>query len=595
MDSLYNYAHNPMAFIFRYVRQRLISHLIILICIVTAVGFSVATQYGVKNLVDALSKGPGAHSNAWSAFELLSAFIAADNLLWRVAGFIASSAFVAVTGSLRRDLFQHLLGHAPNYFSRKLGGVLTSRITATSNAVFAIENMFIWNVMPPCLATIASIAFIALVSPKMSLALLVVAILVMIAMFKIAAAGRPLHHDFAEKAAAVDGEATDVVGNIHLVKMFGSILHELHRFDGTLNHEMSSRRKSLVYLERLRLLHAWVTIVLVAVLLAWAIALWQNGMATPGQVVLVCTLGITVLHATRDLAVALVDATQHMARLSEAIKTLLEPHSLTDHEEAFHLNPHQCQITFKNVSFRYRENVPVFERFNMQIEAGERVGLVGPSGTGKSTLFALLQRFCDLQGGEILIDGQNIARVTQQSLRDAIAVVPQDVSLFHRSIRENIRYARPDASDEDIWKAVVAAYSDDFISALPHGLDTVVGDRGLSLSGGQRQRIALARAFLKDAPILLLDEATSALDQESEDAIQQALAGLMRDRTVIAIAHRLTTLRNFDRILVMDRGQIIRSVKPEVLLATDGRFKDTARPDLRAVEDDEAQKQRVAV
>lgn len=592
MDCLYNYAHRPMAFILRYVRQRPISHLVILICIVTAVGFSVATQYGVKNLVDVLSKNSGGHANAWAAFALLSGLIAADNLLWRVAGFIASSAFVAVTGNLRRDLFQHLLGHAPNYFARRLGGVLTSRITATSNAAFALENMFIWNVLPPCLATIASIGFIGLVSVKMALALSCIAVLVIIAMFKIAAAGRPLHHDFAEKAAAVDGEATDVVGNIHLVKMFGSMLHELHRFDGTLNHEMSSRRRSLVYLERLRLLHAWVTVLLVALLLGWAIALWQHGMATPGQVVLVCTLGITVLHATRDLAVALVDASQHMARLSEALRTLLEPHDLTDHEKAIHLAADRCSITFRDVAFRYRENRPIFERFNLQIEAGERVGLVGPSGTGKSTLFALLQRFCDVDGGEILIEGQNIAHVTQQSLRDAIAVVPQDVSLFHRSIRENIRYARPDASDEAVWNAVVAASCDDFISSLPHGLDTVVGDRGLCLSGGQRQRIALARAFLKDAPILLLDEATSALDQESEDAIQVALVRLMRGRTVVAIAHRLTTLRNFDRILVMDRGQIVRSVKPEALIAADGRFKDLLKPELRPVE---PQMERLAV
>jgi ATP-binding cassette, subfamily B, bacterial len=584
MDSLRHYAKHPLAFIARYVRQQPISHSAILVFILSAVGFSVATQYGVKNLVDVLSKGTPRLSDPWPAFILLSAFIAADNLLWRAAGFLASATFVSVTGTLRRDLFEHLLGHSPDYFAQRQGGVLTSRVTATSNAVFAIETMFIWNVLPPCVATFVSIGLISIVSIKMAIVLACVAIVIMIAMFKIAAAGRPLHHAFAERAAAVDGEAMDVVSNIRLVKIFGSILHELTRFTATLRDEMSARRRSLIYLERLRLLHAGTTIALVLILLSWALVLWKNGAATPGQVILVCTLGITVLHATRDLAVALVDATQHMARLSEAIATLLVPHDLADCEKSRQLLPAGCRINFKNVCFRYSKKTPVFDRFNFQVEAGERVGLIGPSGAGKSTMFSLLQRFNDVDRGEILIDGQNVAAVTQQSLRDAIAVVPQDVSLFHRSIIDNIRYARPDATEDEVWNAVVAAHCDDFINSLPKGVDTIVGDRGVCLSGGQRQRIALARAFLKDAPILLLDEATSSLDHESEEAIQEASARLMNNRTVIAIAHRLTTLRNFDRIVLLRHGRIVRSEKPDMLIGPDGRLKGFVRDTTKFVD-----------
>ena len=203
-------------------------------------------------------------------------------------------------------------------------------------------------------------------------------------------------------------------------------------------------------------------------------------------------------------------------------------------------------------------------------------GLVGPSGSGKSTLFALLQRLDDVQRGRILIDGQDIARVTQKSLRAAIAVVPQDVSMFHRSIMENIRYGRPGASDEEVLDAAAAARCD-FIEALPSGMATLVGDRGVKLSGGQRQRIAIARAFLKDAPLLLLDEATSALDSESEEMIRQALGYLMRDRTVIAIAHRLSTVRAFDRIIVLNAGRVVQDGAPEQLMRRDGLYRDLLR------------------
>jgi len=228
------------------------------------------------------------------------------------------------------------------------------------------------------------------------------------------------------------------------------------------------------------------------------------------------------------------------------------------------------------VSFDYGGDREVFDGLNLRIEAGQRVGLVGPSGAGKSTLFALVQRFYDLRRGCVTIDGQDIARVTQESLRSAIAVVPQDVSLLHRSIMENIRYGRPDASDDDVLAAAAAAQCD-FIDLLPDGMATVVGDRGLKLSGGQRQRIALARAFLKDAPILLLDEATSALDSESEEAIRQALTRLMRDRTVIAIAHRLSTLRTFDRIIVMRDGRIVQDGAPDELMRRGGPYRELVR------------------
>jgi ATP-binding cassette subfamily B protein len=539
----------------------------------------VGTQYGVKSLVDSLSAGPSRAGSVWLAFVFLMSLIAADNFLWRIASWTASFTFVGVTGDLRRDMFRHLTGHAPSYFSDRLPGMLTSRITATSNAVYTVENMFVWNVFPPCVATVSAIALIGTVSLTMSAGMIVIAGIMVFAMFQMAAAGRPLHDDFADKAAAVDGEMVDVINNLPLVRAFCGLNHEHDRFDATVSRELTARGRSLRYLEKLRLTHAAITVVLTIALLAWAISLWQRGAATTGDVVLVCTLGLSILSATRDLAVALVDVTQHVARLTEAIATLLLPHELKDHPEAEPLVKSGAAIVFNNISFHYPGGPQVFDKFSLRIQPGQRVGLVGQSGGGKSSLFTLLQRFYDVQRGSITIDGQDIARVTQQSLREAISVVPQDISLFHRSIMENIRYGRPNATDSEVLRAAIAARCD-FIDTLPQGMATIVGDRGIKVSGGQRQRIAIARAFLKDAPILLLDEATAALDSESEEAIREALARLMHGRTVIAIAHRLATLRHFDRVVLLQGGRIIEDGPPDILLQGKGPYRELVAREL---------------
>jgi ATP-binding cassette subfamily B protein len=578
MNDPYHYVERPFAFMFRYMRLRPAAHAVIVAIVLAAVTCSVATQYGVKYLVDALSGFAGS-AVVWSAFLILVSLIAADNLLWRLAGWIGSVTFVGVTGDLRRDLFRHLTGHSLAYFSDRWPGTLSSRITAASNAIYTIENLFVWNVLPPCVASVAAIALVVTISPLMASVLVVVAGAMIILMFHMAAAGRPLHHDFANKAAAVDGEMMDVISNLPLVNAFCGIGREHRRFDAIVDHEMAARRRSLLYLERLRILHAVITICLIVGLAAWAILLWQRGAATTGDVVLACTLGLSILHATRDLAVALVDVTQHIARLAEALETLLVPHELRDHPEATPLVKHAARVAFENVVFRYPDGHEIFDGLSLELEPGQRVGLVGQSGGGKSTLFALLQRQYDLQGGRILIDGQDISRVTQRSLREAIAVVPQDIMLFHRSVMENIRYGRPDASDDMVFEAAVAARCD-FIEALPEGIDTIVGDRGVKLSGGQRQRIAVARAMVLAPKFVMLDEPTSALDAESEEAIRDAVARLMSGRTVIAIAHRLSTVRNFDRVVVLHDGRVLEDGSPDHLMRRNGPYSRLVRREM---------------
>lgn len=572
MADLSAYSSHPYRFVLYTLKKYRLAHVVIFVAVLFAVTCSVSTQYAVKYLVDALSD-PGRHGVVWQAFAFVVTLIAADNLLWRVAAWVGHSAFVSVSGSVRRDLFKHLTGQPPSFFLSQPPGSLTSRITATSNALYTSETMITFSALPPLIATCVAIFYLTTVSLFMAACLSAVVAVVVAIMFRWAAQGKPLHRLYAEDAAAVDGEMIDIISNITLVKAFGRLRGEHRRLASAVSDETRSRRRSLYYLEKLRIFHALTTAALTCGLLSWAILLWQKGQASAGDVVLVCTLGISILSATRDLAVALVDVTQHLARLSEALSKLLVPH--TFHSSDSHALPVEkaSAITFRDVDFAYPGGRQIFSGLNFTIEAGSRVGIVGPSGGGKSTMFSLLQRFFVPRSGAILINGRDIADLSDEALRKMIAVVPQDVTLFHRTLRDNIRYGRPGATDEEVWNAAEMARCMGFIEQLPEGLDTVVGDRGAKLSGGQRQRIAIARAFLKDSPILLLDEATSALDAQSEDLIREALTTLMRGRTAIAIAHRLSTLRSFDRIIVVQNGQIIQDGQPDSLLTKAGLYK----------------------
>ena len=567
----------PFGFLARYVRRRAAGHAVVLGSVLLAVGFSVGTQYGMKHLVDVIARGPQAAGTAvWWAFGLLCVLLAGDNMFWRLGGYAAARTFVAVTGDIRSELFAYLSGHSPSYFAERLPGAMAGRISAAANAAFTIENTGSWNVLPPVIAVICAIALIGVVNPLLAATLVAFSLALGGLVFWLARRGTPLHRSYAGNASAVDGELVDVVSNFQVVRAFGATFREQHRLGRTVEREMGARRTSLFYMERLRLIHAALTVLASGGVIAWGIMLWQAGQASVGDIVLVTSLACTILHSTRDLAVALVELTQHVARLEEAIATLLTPHDLPDHPEARLLRSESGEVTFRDVTFAYPQRAPVLRGFDLTIEPGQRVGLVGASGAGKSTVLSLLQRFYDVSGGSILIDGQDIGLVTQDSLRQSMAIVPQDISLFHRSVLENIRYARPGATEAEVLAAAEMAHCRDFIEALPEGFDTIVGDRGVKLSGGQRQRLAIARALLKDAPILLLDEATSALDSESERAIQSALDRLMQGRTVIAIAHRLSTLRSFDRIIVMDAGRIVEDGPPEVLAARSGPVPRTA-------------------
>jgi ATP-binding cassette subfamily B multidrug efflux pump len=310
---------------------------------------------------------------------------------------------------------------------------------------------------------------------------------------------------------------------------------------------------------------------------ALALLLWRFGKVEVGAIAMVLPLAFQLTNMSRWIAFSVTEIFEQVGVVQEGMITIAQPLRLADQPDARALRIGAGAITFDNVRFGYGRESGVLDAFSLAIEPGEKIGLVGRSGAGKSTVVNLLLRFFDLEGGRILIDGQDIARMTQESLRAQISMVTQDTSLLHRSIRDNIRYGRPAAPDEEIVTAARLAHADEFIADLEdwkgrRGFDAHVGERGVKLSGGQRQRVAIARVILKNAPILVLDEATSALDSEVEAAIQASLDTLMADKTVIAIAHRLSTIARMDRLVVVDRGHIVEQGTHEELLRRGGHY-----------------------
>jgi len=576
-------SRGPGRFLLHYVRRRLGSHLVVLVAVLAAVGCAIGSQYGVKNLVDVLGSGNPPAGQLWSAVGLLLCVVAGDNLLWRLAGWVAARTFVALGGDLRMDLFEHLTGHSPNYFVDRFPGALAGRIITAANAAFTIENSLTWTTIPPAAAVVSSIAVLGVVNWHLTVVLSIVAVILGMVVRHFAARSRHLHDRFASRAARVAGDLIDIVNNVGLVRAFAAGRRERERLSRIIGHEMEAQSDSLRSLERLRILHALSVFIVTAGVLTWSIVLWSAHRITTGDVVLATTLGFTVLHASRDFAMAMVDLVQQFAKLDEAVRVLGQPHEMHDAPNAKPLINLGGSVSFLGVCFSYPNSERVLQDFTLHIPAGQKVGLVGKSGAGKSTVLALLQRLYDPERGNVLIDEQDISEVTQESLHHSIAVVHQDIALFHRSVMENLRYGMPEASDAEVRRAAEAAHCAEFISRMPHGFDTIVGERGLKLSGGQRQRIAIARAFLYDAPIILLDEATSALDTESEQLVQDALTRLINGRTLIAVAHRLSTLNNYDRIVVLERGRIVEDGTLPELLRRKGVYSDMLHRQRNAV------------
>lgn len=561
-----------LRFIAHYVRKRPWHFGSLLALLVAGAASAIAVQYSVKLLVDAMAEDNGPRSAVWQPLLLFIGLIAVESVFWRTAGCLNCRTVVATGVDMRLDLFAHLSGQPMRYFANHFSGALAGRITATAQAFQTMANTAVWNIVPPCVDFIGAVIVFTTVDWRMAAALAVMVVMIAGLLVLIGLRGQTFHRVYAERASRVSGELVDTIANHWAVNAFSARRREFARLSGELGSEATAQCRSLLYLERMRILHDTALWLMAGGMLAWAVYWWSLGRITPGEVVLVSALSFRILHGSRELALALTASTQHVGLIDETLRAIGQPHAVTDRPDARHFLPLGGSIELENVAYAYPDGRQVFRHLSLRIPAGQKVGIAGPSGAGKSTLVGLVQRLDDVQRGRILIDGQPITAVTQESLRAAIAVVPQEISLFHRSITENIRYGRPDATDEEVRSAARAARCDAFIRSLPHGYDTPVGERGVKLSGGQRQRIGLARAILKNAPIIILDEATSALDTESEIEIQHALDELMRDRTVLAVAHRLSTLTDFDRIIVLMDGEIVEDGSPAELRRRGGVF-----------------------
>src|SRR5215475_13484895 len=380
-----------------------------------------------------------------------------------------------------------------------------------------------------------------------------------------------------EARSALMGRIVDSYTNILTVKLFARPRDE----DNYVRDAVERHTDLFIRAQRLLTMFGTLLNVLNALLIAGAgaiaLALWLNGAIEVGIIAMVLPLTLQLTNMSRQIAVQITDLFEEVGIVLEGMITIAKPLQLVDPDGAKALEVHEGKITFEDVRFGYGRETGVLEGFSLTVRPGEKIGLVGRSGAGKSTVVNLLLRFFDLEGGRILIDGHDISQTTQESLRAQISVVTQDTSLLHRSIRENIRYGRPEANEDEIVKAAQLAHAEEFVTMLEdwrgrRGYDAQVGERGVKLSGGQRQRIAIARVILKDAPILVLDEATSALDSEIEAAIQQSLGTLMAGKTVIAIAHRLSTIARMDRLVVLDHGRIVEQGTHEQLLRANGHY-----------------------
>ena len=527
-----------------------------------------------KKIVDIMTSGdPGAREALWIWFSVLASSIAAYFVLARLGDICFARAQSHSIRDLERFFFSEIQKHSYEFFSNSFSGSLTSQARRFVDAFVTFQDGIVFSVWMSGINLLGIFVVIWFFSPMIAVSFALSVIAIVLVVIPLLKRRRIFDEIEAEANSKLTGRFSDVVTNILNVKMFASGDRERAEFGEYTDIEAAARMKSWRAFMLLSVTqNGLITILQIGVFFA-ALFLWTEGKITVGTIVLIQSYLLGVFNIVWNLTHAATRLLRALAGASEMIEIFQLPADIIDSE-----SPESCRISkgaieFRDVSFGYADGDCVFDHFSFSVRPGEKVGLVGPSGGGKSTITKLLLRFVDPQQGGIFIDGQDIRTIRQDDLRLKIAYVPQDPLLFHRSLRENIIYGRPGASEEEIVAASARAHAREFIEHLEKGYETPVGERGVKLSGGQRQRIAIARAILKDAPILMLDEATSALDSESEHMIQLALEELMQGKTTIVIAHRLSTIREMDRIVVLGKGgEIEEEGTHEELLAHGGVY-----------------------
>ncbi len=551
--------------------------------ILSSMGFQALLSYGnpyvMSLIVDKVSAGGVGADEVFAVFgPYIIALILINlfgQLFSKLQDYTMFKLEIAASYDLATMCFDSLANQSMTFHSNRFGGTLVSQTTKFMNAY----NQLLETITFPFLPVICSVVFTCtLLIPRVPLyVLILMSLLVVYAIVSYLMYRRilSLNEQAAGAQNQLSGELSDAVTNILAVKTSGREDYERGLFDKA-NREVVERDSKRMWASLARgILTACIALVIMSVVSIFI----SGGNAwfgiSAGTVVMMFTYTYTVTNQFNFINNGLQRFNRAFGDASGMTAVLDEPRLVDDEPDARELVVSEGAIDFNNLNFWYSDGgvqTQVFDNFNLHIPAGQRVGLVGRSGAGKTTLTKLLLRLSDIQEGEICIDGQNVAKSTQQSLRRQVAYVPQEALLFHRTIAENIAYSRPNASREQIVEAARQANALEFIEQLPQGFETITGERGIKLSGGQRQRIAIARAMLADCPILVLDEATSALDSESEKLVQDALEKLMRGRTTIVVAHRLSTVAGLDRVVVLDHGKIVEDGTHAELIEADGVY-----------------------
>lgn len=526
----------------------------------------------LKNFIDAI--GATRTAGGITLLQWVGIYVAtyaASTVAWRLSGFMGMRWMTNTRAYGYEKLFAYLTHHSAHYFHNRFAGALTNKIANVTEGIDRIMQSMLWEILPLVATLIVSICISVTISLLFGLVTIAWMLVYVLVTAELVRRKRAYAIRYTENVSKMRGAMVDSATNIAAVHQSAQQDFEIAHMRTHLQVYASSGIQNWTRSEWILALGNVLQLVFLGGTLWLCVSLLERQLMTIGDVVMITGLMMQLIRHFFSLGNEMNRFTDNYSQATEGLEELMQPHEIVDAPEASNLAVHEGKVSFQNVTFAYgKQNV--FDHFNLDIEPGQKVGLVGRSGAGKTSLTAILLRQYDIQDGDIVIDDQSITSITQKSLRNQIALVPQDTSLFHRTIRENIRYGRLDASDDEVLHAAKLAQADGFIMKTPKGYDTLVGERGVKLSGGQRQRIAIARAILKNAPILVLDEATSALDSESESAIQQALQQLMKGKTVLAIAHRLSTLRMMDRIIVLDKGVVVEDGNHEELIAKKGIY-----------------------
>jgi ATP-binding cassette subfamily B protein len=546
------------------------------ICVAVATAIEALSPYVLGRMINALTDTVQDGTRSWGAVSVYVLLFAG---VWYLPALIirgAEAIDIYMSPRMRalaqKYLFAYMMGHSPRYFQENFAGKLGQKVKQAGQATVSLLNILAFECVRIIVLLAAGGILLSMQSPYYAALLFGWALIYLSVVTWLARRCVVLSKVFSDEVSTSTGRLIDAIANSDLVRAFARGAFERRYLSGFLADEMNASQSLRWFLIVMRLFMATAMLVLLVGLVVLSMKDALAGTITVGAFTMIFFLGTMIARSVQELSYRMLDFFEQLGTLAEALELVTQVHEIVDKPTAVPLVVHYGAISFENILFAHADGHAVFQGLCLDIRAGEKVGLVGKSGAGKSTLVKLMRRQFDPQGGRVLIDGQDISEVTWDSVNESIAEVQQMPGVFHRPVRDNIRYSKPEADEQLVVTAAKDAHAHDFISGRESGYDTIVGEQGIKLSGGERQRVAIARALVKDAKILVLDEATSSLDSESEHLIQEALFELMKGRTVIAIAHRLSTIVGMDRIVYLEGGQIVEQGSHEELLANCGPY-----------------------